>query len=125
MSLSPWASWSWVPHDSVTESSDHPRRKLWGGLAAGVEAGAVGAEKGWVLGRQQHDKPLQPQQEGLWPNSKDFAQVGFGVGVVGAGVDLMGEPSRFLSSLSAARNGVISSLGDVFSSPDKNVSVTY
>lgn len=61
MSLSPWTSWSWVPRNSVTESSDHPRRKLGGGgLAARVEAGAVGAKKGWVLGRQQRDKLLQP-----------------------------------------------------------------
>lgn len=37
----------------------------------------MGAERGWVSGRQRHDKLLlQPQQEGLWPNSKDFAQVG-------------------------------------------------
>lgn len=124
MSLSLWTSWSRVPCDNVTESSDHPRRKLgWGGLAARVEAGAVGAERGWVSGRQQRDKLLQPQQEGLWPNSKDFAQVGVW-GRIG-GADLMDEPSLPPSPLSAARNGVISSLGDVFSNPDKNVSVTY
>lgn len=78
------ASWSWVPRTSVTESSDHRRRRLgWGGLAARVEAGAVGVEQGWVLGSRQHDKLPQPEREGLWPNSKGFAQVGLWVGAVG------------------------------------------
>lgn len=52
----------------------------------------MGAERGWVSGRQQRDKPLQPQQEGLWPNSKAFAQVG----VWGAG---LGERSSWMNHL--------------------------
>lgn len=77
-------------------------------MAEGLTAGRAGATSGRQL---VCDKMLQRQQEDTKPNSNIFAQVeDFGSG----GVCSVNELSLTLSLLSVTRNGVISSLENVF-----------
>lgn len=76
--------------------------------AEGLTAGRVGATSGRQL---VCDKMLQRQQEDTKPNSNIFAQVeDLGSG----GVCSVNELSLTLSLLSVTRNGVISSLENIF-----------